>query len=56
MVVTSRGAFCRAETYLFRDEFRYLLTESEWSVDDFKNKGIKVFFAEYGGFARNRAR
>ena len=44
-VVTPRGEVCRAETYLFRDEFRYLLTGSEWEVDEFRDKGIKAMLS-----------
>jgi hypothetical protein len=45
------GRLINAQTYIFRDRYRYLLGNNEWDIDRFCNSGIKVFLAEYGGFS-----
>lgn len=49
-VTGPQGESYQAETYLFSNEGRFLLSDSEWSVDDFRDRGMQVFLAEYRGF------
>jgi gamma-glutamylcyclotransferase (GGCT)/AIG2-like uncharacterized protein YtfP len=55
-VSANDGRLVDAETYIFRERYRYLLGDAEWDIDRFCNNGIKAFLAEYGGFleAHNR--
>ncbi len=41
-----------AQAYVFRDEYRFLLTDYEWDADQFFNKDIQTFLARYQGFNR----
>ena len=41
-----------AQAYVFRDEYRSLLTENEWDVDQFCNKDLQTFMSRYQGFNR----
>ena len=49
-VATGQGGASRAETYLFNEQAAHLLTDSEWSVEEFARSGINAFLAEYRGF------
>jgi len=48
VMVPDRGLL-EVETYLFRDEYRYLLSDREWSVEEFSKTGIKTFLSQYRG-------
>ena len=53
-VVSANGDEIDAETYVFREEYRSLLTKTEWSVDDFREHGIDRFVDQYAGFKADR--
>ena len=53
--VSVSGEEINAETYVFREEYRGLLTKTEWSVDHFRRHGIDRFVDEYAGFKAGRA-
>lgn len=38
------------DVYYFREQYRKLLVNREWSVDDFERQGLKKFLARYVGF------
>lgn len=44
----------QAETYVFRDEFRFLLSDEEWNADEFGKNGISTFMTQYHGFLQSR--
>ena len=54
-VVSANGEEIDAETYVFREEYRGLLTKTEWSLDHFRRHGIDRFVDEYAGFKAGRA-
>jgi len=43
----------QAETYMFRDEYRFMLSDKEWSVDEFRKTGINTFMANYHGLRQS---
>lgn len=46
----------KAYVYVFRPQFEFLLTDSEWSFEDFLQKGKECFQGEYKGYNQlNRA-
>ena len=49
-VASSDREWYDAQTYVFRDEKRFMLSRSEWRVEDFGGEGLRKFMAEYGGF------
>ena len=51
-VVCGHGHCVRAQAYVFRDEYRFLLTDNEWDADQFRNKDIQTFLSRYQGFNR----
>ena len=51
VVSANDGRLFDAQTYIFKDDYSYLLGNNEWDVDRFCNNGIKLFLAEYGGFS-----
>lgn len=53
-VVSANGKGLNAETYVFREQFRGLLTKAEWSLDDFRRHGIDRFISKYAGFKSAR--
>jgi hypothetical protein len=55
-VVSTNGEEIDAETYVFREEFRGFLTNTEWSVDKFRRHGIDRFIGKYAGFKSVRTR
>lgn len=50
------GRLYQAETYVFRHQYRYLLSDSVWNVKLFREQGIKTFLAEYSGFMQKHQR
>ncbi len=40
----------QAETYVFRDEYRFLLSDKAWCAQEFREKGLVNFLARYQGF------
>ena len=52
--VSENGEEIAAETYVFREEYRGLLTKTEWSEDRFRRHGIDRFVDEYAGFKAGR--
>ncbi len=48
------GEMFKAETYVFRNQYNFLLSDSEWSVTDFSKQGMKIFLAEYNGFVQDQ--
>ena len=56
VVSANDGRLLDAQTYIFRDKYRYLLGNNEWDIDRFCNSGIKAYLAEYGGFPQVRNR
>ena len=50
-VITRGGESWSAETYVFNEAFRFLLSDAEWSAEEFGEYGIRKFMIEYGGFA-----
>jgi hypothetical protein len=55
-VVSANGEEIDAETYIFREVYRGLLTEAEWNVDNFRKHGIDRFLGRYAGFNSVRTR
>lgn len=51
-VVCGHRQYIRAQAYVFRDEYRFLLTEDEWDAGQFCNKDIQTFLSRYQGFNR----
>jgi gamma-glutamylcyclotransferase (GGCT)/AIG2-like uncharacterized protein YtfP len=54
VVSASDGRLIRAQTYVFRDKYRYLLANAEWDIEEFSSKGINTFLMEYEGFFHNQ--
>ncbi len=51
VTVTCAGGRARdAQTYVFRNEKSFKLSESEWRVEDFGREGLEKFMADYRGF------
>ena len=40
----------KAQVYVFRSEFRYLVDTGEWDVKEFAAKGLDDFLSHYQGF------
>lgn len=55
-VLSANGEEIDAETYVFREVYRGLLTKTEWSVDSFCKRGIDRFLGRYAGFNSIRTR
>ena len=55
-VVSENGEEIDAETYIFREVYRDLLTKEEWDVDNFRKHGIDRFLDRYAGFKPDRSR
>lgn len=55
-VVSENGEKIDAETYIFREVYRGLLTKDEWGVDNFRKHGIDRFLDRYAGFKPGRSR
>lgn len=49
-VVTRNNEPYEAQTYVFREEFAFLLSDCEWSAEEFGECGIREFLSGYGGF------
>jgi len=50
MVSAADGRLFQAQTYIFRDRYRYMLDNAVWDVNNFSKNGMEEFLAEYGGF------
>ncbi|MBN2717461.1 MAG: gamma-glutamylcyclotransferase [Deltaproteobacteria bacterium] len=46
------GTQTDAFAYVFRPEFKHLLTDREWSFEHFLNSGKAAFIARYVGFSK----
>ena len=46
------GSTVETQFYLFRDEYKCLLTRDEWDQRKFEEEGIHDFLAQYLGFSR----
>lgn len=51
-VICGHRQCIHAQAYIFRDEYRFLLTDNEWDADQFCNKDIQTFLSRYRGFNR----
>ena len=49
-VVCGHRQCIHAQAYVFRDEYRFLLTDNEWDAERFCNNDIKTFLSRYQGF------
>jgi gamma-glutamylcyclotransferase (GGCT)/AIG2-like uncharacterized protein YtfP len=50
MVSTTDDELLQAQTYIFRDRYRYMLGNTAWDVNNFSKSAMEVFLAEYAGF------
>ena len=51
-VVCGDNHCVRAQAYVFSDEYRILLTDTEWDVKQFCDKNLQTFMSRYQGFNR----
>ena len=51
-VICGRRPCIGAQAYVFRDEYRSLLTDKDWDVDKFGNEDLARFLSHYQGFDR----
>ena len=49
-VSTAENGLVNAETYVFRPGAGLLLSDREWSVDEFRENGLRIFLRQYQGF------
>jgi len=49
-VYTREGSTLEAETYLFKSEYRGLLTKDAWDLELFTRNHLRTFMANYKGF------
>jgi hypothetical protein len=42
----------RAQAYVFRDKYRFLLTDNERDVGQYYNEDLQTFMSRYQGFNR----
>jgi gamma-glutamylcyclotransferase (GGCT)/AIG2-like uncharacterized protein YtfP len=47
---TAAGRLLRAESYVFKEKYRNLLSSEEWDVNTFEIKHLKAFMQSYHGF------
>ena len=47
---TGDGTILKAETYLFKPEYRGLLTTEAWDLETFQRKHLRTFMENYKGF------
>ncbi len=50
IVSTEEHGLVSAETYVFRSEAGLLLSDRDWSVDEFRENGLRIFLRQYKGF------
>jgi gamma-glutamylcyclotransferase (GGCT)/AIG2-like uncharacterized protein YtfP len=50
MVSAKDGRLLQAQTYIFRDRYRYMLGNAAWDVNNFSNSAMEAFLAQYAGF------
>lgn len=43
-----------AETYIFRNRFKSLLSDEEWDIDTFKDSGLSSFLLRYSYFIQQQ--
>ena len=47
----ANGNTIEAGVYLFKDEFRHMVEDTPWDVENFEKVGIRSFLLKYKGFA-----
>ena len=50
--VDVRAGRVTAATYMLREEWGHMLSDEDWSPEDFVSDGLRRFIAQYPGFAR----
>lgn len=53
VAINEQGEEIEVNAYVFKDQYRHLLEDKDWSLNDFKNGGLISFVTLYKGFSRN---
>ena len=49
-VICKENSYCQADTYVFKDSYKNILSANEWIPEEFKKDKLNLFLSSYKNF------